>query len=526
MGSTNRTSYDEVPYESHPFPQTHIDRLATVATLLGLRPVPVTRCRVLELGTAAGGNLLPMAVAFPDSTFLGIDLSAVQVAEGNETVRSLGLKNIELKRLSIMDVGPDLGKFDYIICHGVYSWVPNEVQDKILEVNRENLSPNGIGYVSYNTYPGWHMRGMIRDMLSYHARQFVEPQTRIHQARNLLDFLGKAAGSENTPYGLLLKQELEAIRGSSDSYLFHEHLEDVNEPTYFYQFAERAKAHGLKYVAEVDLRVMVASNFPPEIANVLNMLSHDLIHLEQYMDFIRNRMFRQTLLCHKNLNPNYNLRADQLTPFHVASAAKPANPKPDLNSANVEKFETPDGVTLNSSDPLVKSAMVCLSEIWPQTIPFKTLVKQARERLENKDAKAAEKDVEILGQAFLTFYVSGSTSLLELHLEPPRFCPKVSERPEASPLARLQAPTSNRVTNLRHESVYLGDIERQILKNLDGSHDRAALIRVLTELVANGELMVEKDGESVTNADQVRDIVANALDKQLPTIARNALLIK
>jgi SAM-dependent methyltransferase len=261
---SNRTSYDDVPYDSHPFAQTHADRLATVARLLGLRAVPVSRCRVLELGSAAGGNLIPMAMAFPDSTFVGIDLSGVQIDEGLEMVRALELKNIELKTASILDVGPDFGKFDYIICHGVYSWVPNQVQDKILDICCRNLSPNGVAYVSYNTYPGWHMRGMIRDMLGYHARQFVEPQTRVKQARNLLDFLAKASGGDNNPYGLLLKQELESVRRSSDSYLYHEHLEDVNEPIYFHQFAERAAAHGLRYLGEVDLRVMVPSNYPPD----------------------------------------------------------------------------------------------------------------------------------------------------------------------------------------------------------------------------------------------------------------------
>src|SRR5207249_103652 len=97
MPDSSPTSYDEVPYESHPFPQTHPDRLATVATLLGLKPRLADRCRVLELGCAAGGNLIPMALTLPDSTFIGLDLSRVQVAQGQQTVAALGLKNIELR---------------------------------------------------------------------------------------------------------------------------------------------------------------------------------------------------------------------------------------------------------------------------------------------------------------------------------------------------------------------------------------------------------------------------------------------
>ena len=129
-----RSSYDEVPYPSRPYPQAHPDRLATVATLLGLTPAPADRCRVLELGCGSGGNLIPLALTLPGSTFVGIDLSGEQVAKGCEVIRALGLRNIQLRHLSILDVDDRFGTFDYVICHGVYSWVPAEVQAKILDV--------------------------------------------------------------------------------------------------------------------------------------------------------------------------------------------------------------------------------------------------------------------------------------------------------------------------------------------------------------------------------------------------------
>ena len=168
--------YDEVPYESHPFAQTHPERLFTVGTLFGMRPTPVQKCRVLELGCAAGGNLIPMADYLPGSEFIGVDLSEKQIAEGAALVKQFGQKNLTLKHASITDVTPDYGQFDYIICHGVFSWVPDNVRDKILAIAQRQLTPNGILYVSYNTYPGWHMRGMIRDMMRFHSnRKFAAP---------------------------------------------------------------------------------------------------------------------------------------------------------------------------------------------------------------------------------------------------------------------------------------------------------------------------------------------------------------
>jgi hypothetical protein len=72
-GST--TSYDEVQYTDNPYPQSHPGHLAVVAKLAGLTPAPVGRCRVLEIGSARGGNLIPMAVGLPGSSSVGIDAS-------------------------------------------------------------------------------------------------------------------------------------------------------------------------------------------------------------------------------------------------------------------------------------------------------------------------------------------------------------------------------------------------------------------------------------------------------------------
>jgi SAM-dependent methyltransferase len=565
-----KTSYDEVPYESFPFPQTHPDRLAVIATLLGLKPPVVARCRVLELGCAAGGNLIPMAANLPDAAFVGVDLSQVQIRQGQTLIDQIGLKNIELRHLSILDVGPELGRFDYVLCHGVFSWVPASVQDKILDICKKNLNLNGIAYVSYNTYPGWHVRGMIRDMLSYHAKQFREPAMRVRQARNLLDFLAKSVAKENSPYSLMLKGELESFHRSSDAYLYHEHLEDVNEPLYFHQFAERAADKGLHYLAETDLRVMVPGHYPPEVENVLQMLAQDLIHMEQYMDFLRNRMFRQSLLCHDQATANYQLRPEQLRAFHAASpvrvvdrpVASPVGgqaaaglgavgqaPSSAINPAAggagnqagtvagqagavaddpaMVHFESPDGITLASRDPLVQEAMRYLGEVWPRAVPFHEIVDAVRQRLadgKQPDPATLSTERTSLGQAFLTFYVSAAGSLLELHLQPPPLSAAITPKPLASPLARTQALLSNRVTNQRHVTVTLGDFERQLLQQLDGHSDRTALQAAMRQAVARGDLTVEKDGLPVDDT-RVADVLAAAIDNQLQQFARGGLLV-
>jgi methyltransferase-like protein/SAM-dependent methyltransferase len=525
MSAYPQTSYDVVPYESNVFAQTHPDRLAVIASLLGMRPAPVNRCRVLELGAASGGNVIPMAVGLPESAFVGIDLSSRQVEMGRKQIEKLGLKNVELKQLDLRDVGKDLGQFDYIVCHGVYSWVPAPVQEKILSICKENLAPRGVAYVSYNTYPGWHMRGIIRDVMLYHAKQFAEPVTRVRQARNLLDFLQKSVTQKDDPYSLLLKSEVELIRKVQDSYLFHDHLEDENHPCYFHQFAERAQAKGLQYLGEVDFRVMLAANYPPEVQNVLQMLSPDAIHLEQYMDFLRNRMFRQTLLVHREVQLTHQVRPEMVMGLSAASPARPESENVDVKSTDVHKFQAPNGAAVSTGQPIFKAALLHLSRMWPQAVPFEALKNEARTMLGGAEGQP-QQDARILAECLLNCYASASGTLVELHAHDRPFAREPGERPVASPLARAQAADGLRVTNLRHESVMLNAVDRQILRYLDGTRDRAALTGVVAELVKTGEFTVKEQDKPITDPERVQQLAGPVVNERLTFLGRSALLMK
>src|SRR5262245_5129037 len=200
MSSSLGSSYDEIPYEGNPLAQTHPDHLAALARLFGVSTPQVETCRVLELGCARGDNLIPMAVSLPDAQFVGIDLSRRQIEDGRGTIAALGLGNIELRQQGIQDLGPDLGPFDYILAHGGYSWIPAEVQDNLLRRCAEALTPNGLAYISYNTYPGWHMRTMIRDMMLYHTRAIAESQDRVQASRSLMQTLTRLLAESEDLY--------------------------------------------------------------------------------------------------------------------------------------------------------------------------------------------------------------------------------------------------------------------------------------------------------------------------------------
>jgi methyltransferase-like protein/SAM-dependent methyltransferase len=527
MSGTATTSYDEIPYPRYSFPQTHPERLAVVATLLGLTPPAVDRCRVLELGCASGGNLMPMAEQLPHSSFLGIDLSQRQVAEGQAGIAELGLTNIELRQQNILDFDPGSETFDYILCHGVYSWVPPEVQDRILDICRKHLQPNGIAFISWNTLPGWHMRGMIRDMMVYHGRRFADPRQQVAQARALLDFLVSSVKAEQNPYGQFLRSELEQLRQQPDGYLAHEHLEEHNAPIYLHQFVERAMSHGLRYLADANICTMEFGLFPTEVSQVLNRLTTDLVQLQQYIDFLKNRTFSQTLLGHAALQPNYRAEPSILKKFHIAAPLRPESAAPNLHSSGFEKFVTPSGASASSCHPIVKSALTILSEEWPQAVPFAALRARARTKLQGRpveDPATIRQDEHLLGEAFLKFYTSVA-GLMEFRVVPLRLTPRPGPQPRAGALTRWQAKTGTQVTNLRHELITLNDFGRQLLLKLDGQTPRATLMREMTALVENGTFTLQQNGEKVTARPQIETLLRQSIEQQIELFARQSLFL-
>jgi methyltransferase-like protein len=524
------STYDEVPYRSYSFPEAHPDRMATVAHLFGLTPTSPAKARVLELGCASGGNLAPMAALYPSSQFLGIDLSKSQIDQGKEFLAPLGLDNLEIRNASILDVDESYGKFDYIIAHGVYSWVPEQVQNKILAICRDNLTPNGVAYISYNTLPGWHMRGMIRDMMIYHTRRFRGAKARIDQARALLDFLTKSvSGPNQNAYSSLLKMESEFLKQSDDWYLYHEHLEEVNAPIYFYQFVDRAQAHGLKFLGETMVRQMVPGNYPKEVEQVLQRLGPDIISMEQYMDFLRNRLFRHTLLCLPQHNPQYTLNPDRLLGLHIASPVIPDGTNLDLTTGAQVTFKMPWGpATVQVSEPLSKNAIMILSERFPASVPFEELCLEARKRFSphvTPDEAMRRQDRQMIGHIILQSYVSVVERLVELRRVPVPVVTKVSAKPVVTPLARRQAATQTWVTSLKHDVGNLGEFERNLVRMLDGEHDRNALHAALTEMVLNGRMHLTMDGARVTEPEKIRETISSSLDQVLDRLMKLSYLV-
>ena len=518
--STRRTSYDAVPYESFPFPQTHPDRLATLGRLFGLSSPSADRCRVLELGCAAGGNLIPMALTMPQAEFVGVDLSAVQVEQGQRIIADLGLNNIRLIAMSITDIDASFGEFDYILSHGVYSWVPDAVQEALLGVCARQLSTDGIAYISYNTLPGWRMRGMIRDLMRYHAMQFDDPAQRVAQGRAILDFLARSVPTESNAYGMLLQSELDGLRHAPDYYILHEHLEDINEPIYFSEFIERAARHGLAYLAEADFSTMLPSNFAPEVADTVLRIAPDVIRQEQFMDFLRNRTFRQTLLVREDRRIDRMLTPERVMGLWISACLRPVTPAPNLAMEAEEDFEAPNGGQLRTRNAVTRVAVRVLAGRWPAAVAFTDLLRDAMAQLPEQCRQATPEGLSVAEALASDLLQCQAAGLLELHSGPSPFVTRAGRKPLVSPLARLQIRQQlPQVTTLRHEMIGVDANLGRMLQLLDGTRDVEEICAVVTTWALADPATRSRSRKELAGP------VRQRVDQALASIARSALLI-
>jgi methyltransferase-like protein/2-polyprenyl-3-methyl-5-hydroxy-6-metoxy-1,4-benzoquinol methylase len=525
-------SYDQVPYLNRTHVRTHPDRLAAMATLLGLSAPPVEGCRVLELGCANGHNLLPMALNLPGSQFVGVDLSARQILDGQAAVAELGLANLSLRHAAIGEVDASFGQFDYILCHGVYSWVEPAVQDQILAICRDRLSPHGVAYVSYNTLPGWHDKLRVREILLHHVRGVSDPRERIRKSRDYLKLLAELVAPADSPelsaYGATLRAEAELVAGQDDDYIFHEYLEDSNAPIYFHEFAARVERHDLQYLADADRGLKTLETLMPQAAEVARQVTSGLLEFEQFFDFLANRTFRSSLLVHATAPVDRSLPGGRLKPLFVRAALRPTSPEADLASAQFDAFATEGSPnTYSTSHPVTKAALQVLADAHPRALPFPELVAQACARTYPAPDMAANRvllarEAEALGLNLLQGYTYDS-SLIDLHAFAPALAVAPGERPVALASARFQALLGHSVNNPYHHHIHLDTLGWYLVPFLDGTHDRDALAALV---LANQTLAIERDGEALTDPEQKRRLLLDRVDTCLHNLAHLGLLME
>ena len=489
-------SYDRIEYPKKLFLQTHPEHLATLGVFFGMKPPTVENCRVLELGCGDGNSLLAHAFNLPDAHFVGVDLAENHIEKARKSVEELNLKNIEFHQTNVMKMSSeDFGKFDYITAHGLFSWVPEFVREKILSLYHEMLAPNGVGYISFNAFPGAHQRQLVGNIMRYFTRKISEPSEKVEKSVAFLNFLAENSG-EAEIYQAVLKKEAKRFQKLESSEIFHDDLAEINQPFYFYEFASRLEKYDLQFLAEADLYAMFPHGLAPEAVEFIDSLD-DIIEREQYLDFFRGHTFRQVLFCRREIELNRRIEPTVLNNFLFNSHIRPASENFDLVNTNFETFVGNGGNSIEIDQPLAKAALFYLGQIWARSAGFFEIIDAAREVLISRGYKTDDWQAEFETASAIFLQICCQTDLIKLHLRQSKAAAVIGEKPKISDFARWQLRDSVDLLTLYNIGITFEDeFTRRLLDLLDGTRSRTEIFSEMRSFAESEEVI--KDEKNFT----------------------------
>ncbi|TAE73190.1 MAG: methyltransferase domain-containing protein [Verrucomicrobia bacterium] len=447
MNDPVRQLYSEQRYPALSHPVTDISRLAVSARLAGMsRLAPPSACRVLEFGCASGHNLLPLAARYPDSDFTGLDYSESAIREARRAAWESGLENIRFEVADLQHWRPS-HPCDYLIAHGVFSWVPDPVKSRVMDLCGQVLADSGVACISYNTLPGWSLR---RD---------VVPLLRALAGNPLASGLGRSvpavaeslatmtgAGSAHSAHLQAICRDM--IRKGPEVLPFDD-FAPVCDPVYFAQFADWASQRGLRYLGEARLRDELPEGIDPASWEQLAPLAADPVLLQQTLDLLSGRTHRVSLLCRQD-TPLEETTTAVLLDFAAGRGEGILPPGDDL--------------------PLIRTFCEVLDEADGDYLEVRELMESTAARL-----GAGWESIRHARELALWIFKAARLGGIELRTEPVKALPEPIARPCLSRLNRHFAANEQPVVDARHASCRFPQGHARLLAAMDGSLSVAEL---------------------------------------------------
>ena len=519
-------AYDVLQYPATIFPQMHPSQLAAIGRLHGLASVSPAHCRLLEVGCGDGLQLLTLALAYPHAQFVGIDMSQTAIARGEAMRQQLGLTNLQLHAADVCQWDGGSTPFDYIVAHGFFSWVPANVQDTLLALCRRMLAAEGIAYVSYNALPGCRLRQLMWDMLRQHTAGIDAPAQKIQHAREYLAWLA-ASITANTPFAEVVRSEARELLERRDPAVFyHDDLAELNSPYSITEFAARAHTHGLGFLAEAEYHDSSGASLTEAAAlDLARLAAGDVIRREQYLDNLKGRRFRQTLLCRQEVAIVRPAQTDAVLQMQAAGHLHEdiAFPHTEAGKAHpgLRRFCASGGAALTTGSALVASVLTTIGNAFPRAVPADELLHHCYGIPTTECDRQALADT--LCKALLVAFEYG---LLTLSVDAPAFADTPGERPRLNRLSRLQLESGqDLLTSLRPSMVRLdSQLGLELVKLLDGKHDHAALLQALVERMRAFPVVGADGKEAIQTSEWWRQHLASQLDDGLQLACKMALL--
>ncbi len=520
--------YDEVPYTSYPFEFNRPENLRTVAKLFDHEGPALEKARVLELGGSDGMNLLRFAADYPESYCLGVDLSKVEIEHGQQRIKDIGLKNYDLKCVSITDLDESYGKFDYIICHGVYSWVPDFVRESILEVSKKLLSKDGLVFVSYNVRPGWNMINSIRELMIYHASNFENVNDQISQGRLALDFISDTVKDLDTPYARLVKQMAEDLKDKSDYYLRHEYLADENQAFYFHKFIEEARKNGLEYIGDTDVQRMFTGNLPAQAAEKLNQIN-DIVRTEQYIDFLKNTQFRCTVLSHNDAKISRNIENRIFRNFYYSGMFTADKELTENNILSKEekisfKANNNESLSITTSSPELKAVFETLMANLGNPLKLEEIAALITKKYKTLTKENVLTEVDsVIGRILFSGYIKFSYSK-------PKSVTTISDKPKVTDfniynIQKIAPGEKVWVTNQMNQMIHVEDYYRHFVPLVNGKNTIEDLHKKVKKLIDDKILLVQVNGKTAEDEKVIEDVSKQFVEGGLNILSKNYMLV-
>ena len=464
--------YDAIPYRHGAVPHSHPARLGAIARLFGMSSAAPDRCRVLELGCAEGMNLLPFAERLPRAEFTGVDSSANQIATAESARAACGIGNARFFCADLRDFEPEPGAFDYVIAHGVYSWVSDDVKDRVLAIARRALAPAGVAYVSYNTLPGWGLLGGMRQFLLAETAREPEPAAQLDHAGRVLGVLEKCAAGQPGAYAALLREAVADMLRKSRALLYHDELGAVNDPCTFLDFTARAARHGLHYLAEAHYASMPFEHVPAPIRDTLAELDLDFLRAQQFMDVIFQRWLRSSLLCLTE-PPSRTPDPRPVRDCALGLRLRPAGSSVNLQPGVPMRMLGPNDIALDFDQSHTKAFLSALAQAAPARVPFSEALENANRYLRQVGLPAVTDDAALCEEMCRLFAMDG----LDLVLAGDGGWLRAGAPAAPSTLMRHQARCDYPLTNRWHELIDLTSEGRRALADSSQPVNETALLQ-------------------------------------------------
>lgn len=470
MSDALAASFDALPYRHGAIAESHPARVGAIARLLGMPAALPDRARVLELGCGEGMNPLPLAERFPRARFVGVDASAKQIGEGERARQAAKLENVQLICGDLLDYEPEPAAFDYVIAHGVYSWVRDEVKDRVLALCARALAPGGVAYVSYNVHPAWGLLGSVRAILRAELARAGDPLA--HTAR-LLPALEAAFAAQPGPHSDLVREALAEMRSKSPALLFHDELECVNDPVTFLDFTAHAERHGLHYLAEAHFASQPFEHLPAGVQSAFAGLDLDFFSRQQFLDLLGYRRLRNSLLTLAAPPPQRTLDPSAIADCAVRLHLWPVDGRIDLAPGASVRLQGRHGFQLSIEKPAQKAFFAALCETKPGALPFPAALARAAELLQQSGQSMAADSAQLAAGVAKLF----SIDQCDLLLTGDGTWLQWSDLPAPTALMRFQAAHGHEVTNRWHENVAVTSDERRWLAGEAVEVNSQALLR-------------------------------------------------